>query len=721
MARETLIDATALKRVFGMDLGSSAPITQDLFIQLVKSKYGLSFRRIVPHPKRGEVVMDTVLKFIATIVTEYVGRQLNMGKDEHERFIRVSTPGDAIRLSVCPTVGVTFKTNGISANVANAIWTVAVSMSKLTDDQYLEILEECAEHMKGTRAAYQPHSESFFTRGLYSYLKRLVDRVTPPSIEAGVQMDTVDKDEEDEEEEEDEAEEGEEGEATEDGADEPLAEKSPVRRVTRVTVIDDGDNGDDDGDGAGTGDDDDQSVETVTHDRAPDEDEEDAEGDRDEEDAEGDKDEEDAEGDGICDHRTESYECNIITLSGLDKIFHTSIIHNDTSVKRKDDPDSIVFFTYEGDAVGNGKFTEVKRCGTKSVVATATRVVVNFLNSDEGLVHQLRVIKQTFPNCKVEVVRFSSQRSRIAIFYYLSNLGVIPEGINARESPVGKWWVSHSDDVDIPLKKVVSLFTMADFDKKIRRVVQETLTEKDISFERLIDVVENTVVHAAETKRKRGRPKKNTSPPGVEDDVEKIGTQQSNKRTRSSRPSGPSKVPRAQGVGTSSRPPSAKKSLPFSGNGDSGNGDSGNGDGDGDAARTLVGLHTSREHEDDDYPKTLSDAVGRLEMWAHNGYGPMIDEETVMFIFDVAKRCRHITPSDVVENVKSKEFIELVRVLFGKIVDRKEHAFGDADLLSFFVTVFLKTNADERLKRAVNSYRQSFGDGITDVTPLSRQ
>ena len=349
----------------------------------------------------------------------------------------------------------------------------------------------------------------------------------------------------------------------------------------------------------------------------------------------------------------EPCECDVISLCGLEEIFVTSIVKNDT--KRKNDPDSVIFFTHE-----DGEFTEVARCGSKSITATAIGVVSNFFRSDAGVRFQNDVCAKAFPNIDGN---FENVPGYLLITYFLSLTGVISSGILP-----ASWMtlpMDSEDDTSVPIEKIVTVFTTPQHIDTIREKIGGFLAE-DQKFGEIFQSVETYVfgTNVLTPKKKRGRPKKNpdASPPSS---------------PQSKTVDIPARITRTVAMDNA-------------------------------AAKTLAEMYEPVS------TPVESDGV----FISHGGKGGVIDRDLVIDIFTIAEKFRGMTGSDIIhKDVVTVEFLHLLRVLVGDVVDGDGNQVSDVQLMSFCVGEYLTKTSEEVLTQAKRAFRQSFGDTTTAFSP----
>jgi hypothetical protein len=86
---------------------------------------------------------------------------------------------------------------------------------------------------------------------------------------------------------------------------------------------------------------------------------------------------------------------------------------------------------------------------------------------------------------------------------------------------------------------------------------------------------------------------------------------------------------------------------------------------------------------------------------AHDGRGIRIDRPVVLDTFNIAARYHGIHPDDVIKNTRSIDFLHIVRVLMGRIVERvgtTTRPLTDVDVLVYFVSEYLQHDIWSRVK-----------------------
>ena len=414
----------------------------------------------------------------------------------------------------------------------------------------------------------------------------------------------------------------------------------------------------------------------------------------------------------------EPYECDVISLCGLEEIFVTSIVKNDT--KRKNDPDSVIFFTHE-----DGEFTEVARCGSKSITATAIGVVSNFFRSDAGVRFQNDMCAKAFPNIDGN---FENVPGYLLITYFLSLTGVIPSGILP-----ASWMtlpMDSEDDTSVPIEKIVTVFTTPQHIDTIREKIGGFLAE-DQKFGEIFQSVETYVfgTNVSTPKKKRGRPKKNpdalppSSPKKKKTDTVPVDAAPKKKRGRPKKnpdapPSSPTKkktdtvqvdaAPKKKRGRPKKNPDASPPSSPQSKTVD------------------IPARVTRTVAMDNAAAKTLAEMYEPVStpvesdgvFISHGGKGGAIDRDLVIDIFTIAEKFRGMTGSDIIhKDVVTVEFLHLLRVLVGDVVDGDGNQVSDVQLMSFCVGEYLAKTSEEVLTQAKRAFRQSFGDTTTAFSP----
>ena len=382
----------------------------------------------------------------------------------------------------------------------------------------------------------------------------------------------------------------------------------------------------------------------------------------------------------------EPYECDVISLCGLEEIFVTSIVKNDT--KRKNDPDSVIFFTHE-----DGEFTEVARCGSKSITVTAIGVVSNFFRSDDGVRFQNDVCAKAFPNIDGN---FENVPGYLLITYFLSLTGVIPSGILP-----ASWMtlpMDSEDDTSVPIEKIVTVFTTPQHIDTIREKIGGFLAE-DQKFGEIFQSVETYVfgTNVSTPKKKRGRPKKNpdalppSSPKKKKTDTVQVDAAPKKKRGR------PKKNPDAS---PPSSPQSKTVDIPAR------------------ITRTVAMDNAAAKTLAEMYEPVSTPVESDGVFISHGGKGGAIDRDLVIDIFTIAEKFRGMTGSDIIhKDVVTVEFLHLLRVLVGDVVDGDGNQVSDVQLMSFCVGEYLAKTSEEVLTQAKRAFRQSFGDTTTAFSP----
>ena len=103
---------------------------------------------------------------------------------------------------------------------------------------------------------------------------------------------------------------------------------------------------------------------------------------------------------------------------------------------------------------------------------------------------------------------------------------------------------------------------------------------------------------------------------------------------------------------------------------------------------------------------------------SHGGKGMVIDRDLVIDIFTIAEKFRGMTGSDIIhKDAVTVEFLHLLRVLVGDVVDGDGNQVSDVQLMSFCVGEYLAKTSEEVLTQAKRAFRQSFGDTTTAFSP----
>lgn len=376
-------------------LGIKGIKNDGLVLEILKEKFGMNFSKKIPEPPSDyPLTYDPPIHLIVASLTAYIEERKKDESDYRLRVMDIATPEEILLADIVPPGSFlrvrltysddTFKVGGKSWN--GTMKEIISRIVNMTDEELEFILSEAKTIYD--RSMYVSTSSKYSAFKYIDYIVYSVihgvtksDFIIPTCVSGEVvrynqtDVDTAhDKD------------------TTPEATQEPSFDKdtSPRKPVTRSKKV-------------ASDDDPQQHVSLVSE--GSDESTEDADeaGDADAEDTGGDIDSEEhvsgepGTGDIVINSivhsgRDTSTIRNFIKSIGFHDVFTVTVIQNDPQSKRKNDPDTVVFF--RRDSSKGGVLKEVARCGKKSVYQTFFRITRRFLLSQEGFDYQLENIEK---------------------------------------------------------------------------------------------------------------------------------------------------------------------------------------------------------------------------------------------------------------------------------------------------------------------------------------